>query len=238
MDPLSIALAVAVVLLSIVFFLVKGRGSAPARPPAAAKAEAKVESFPNGPLLIVWGSQTGTAESFGNILAREARQRGFKATSVDMEDFEPDELREEDKAPVVFLMATHGEGEPPDNALAFFKYFNEPDREADELASLRFAAFGLGNTQYEEFCYMGKWIDERCAAFGATRLYELGLGDDDDDLEGDFEAWREGLWEALCPGGAVEVTTAPPPQFESKMLDGGEAGHRECAAHRFHRRLT
>ena len=221
MDPLPIALALVAVLLTVAFYLLKGRGGgAAASPPAAKAAEAKAESFPNGPLVIVWGSQTGTAEAFGNMLAREARQRGFKAKSVDMEDYEPDELREED-APVVFLMATHGEGEPTDNALAFYKYLNEPEREADELASLRFAAFALGNTQYEQFCYMGKWVDEKCAALGATRVYELGLGDDDDDLEGDFERWREGLWEALCPGGA-DVTTAPAPQFESKMLDGGK----------------
>ena len=221
MDPLAITLAIVVVLLSVAFLAMKGRGGgAPSGPPAAKAAEAKAESFPNGPLVIVWGSQTGTAENFGNMLAREARQRGFKAKSVDMEDYEPDELKEED-APVVFLMATHGEGEPTDNALTFFKYFNEPERGADELASLRFAAFALGNTQYEQFCYMGKWVDEKCAALGATRIYELGLGDDDDDLEGDFERWREGLWEALCPGGA-DVTTAPAPQFESKMLDGGK----------------
>jgi len=34
-------------------------------------------AFPRGPMLILWGSQTGTAEGFGNLLMREARQRGL-----------------------------------------------------------------------------------------------------------------------------------------------------------------
>ena len=37
--------------------------------------------YPNGKLIIMWGSQTGTAEGFGNTLMREARQRGYDAKS-------------------------------------------------------------------------------------------------------------------------------------------------------------
>ena len=201
-----------------------------ARPASAA--------FPRGPLVILWGSQTGTAEGFGNQLMREARMRGFDARSVDLEEYAPEKLADEDEAPVVFLMSTHGEGEPTDNARAFYRYFE--DERCDNLKSLRYAAFALGNTQYQHFCAMGKWVDATCAKLGATRLCELGLGNDDDDLEGDFEAWREVLWAALCPdllaNGAAAVASgggaaasaaspklaptlaAPPAQFDAERL--------------------
>lgn len=42
---------------------------------------------------------------------------------------------------------------------------------------------------------MGKWTQRSLVALGATAFIDLGLGDDDDDLEGDFENWRAGLWE-------------------------------------------
>ena len=129
-------------------------------------------AFPRGPMLILWGSQTGTAEGFGNQLMREARQRGYDARSVDLEDYAPEKLAEEDEAPVIFLMATHGEGEPTDNAVPFYKFFEE--ERCDNLKSVKFAVFGLGNRQYQHFCAMGKWMDAKASALGATRLYELG----------------------------------------------------------------
>ena len=85
---------------------------------------------------------------------------------------------------------------------------------------MRCATFALGNRQYEHFCYMGRWIDEKIASLGAGRIFELGEGDDDDNLEADFERWKATLWEALCPGGG-EITCAPTPQFECKMLPKG-----------------
>ena len=85
---------------------------------------------------------------------------------------------------------------------------------------MRCATFALGNRQYEHFCYMGRWMDARLVAYGATRLCALGEGDDDDNLEADFERWKATLWEALCPGGG-EITCAPTPQFECKMLPKG-----------------
>lgn len=112
-ELLGFFLAIFAVLFTVLVLMSRKRSSSTATsaatPTAAEKKKvAKVDEFPNGPLVILWGSQTGTAEGFGKTLAREARQHGFKARSIDLEDYEPDELAEEE-APVVFLMATHGE---------------------------------------------------------------------------------------------------------------------------------
>ena len=94
-------------------------------------------------------------------------------------------LQEEDQAPVILLMATHGEGEPTDNAVEFYKWANDKERDEERpFGGLRYAVFALGNTQYEHFCYMGKWVDEKMRALGATCVHELGLGDDDANLGG------------------------------------------------------
>ena len=153
--------------------------------------------YPRGPLLILWGSQTGTAEGFGNELMREARQRGWNAKSVDLEEVSGEDL-ESEAAPVVLLMATHGEGEPTDNAVEFYKWANDKERDEERpFGGLRYAVFALGNTQYEHFCYMGRWAHRRLAELGATPVCDLGEGDDDDDILNDFELWMEGLWPAL-----------------------------------------
>eukprot|EP00965_Chrysotila_dentata_P209446 6185301-Pleurochrysis_carterae.AAC.3 len=58
----------------------------------ASTVAASAASAPKGPLLILWGSQTGTAEGFASVLSREARQRGFAPRSIDLEDYDADDL--------------------------------------------------------------------------------------------------------------------------------------------------
>jgi sulfite reductase alpha subunit-like flavoprotein len=142
-DVLSVLVAMLLVLLIALIFRRGGSAAAPttASSTALPTASKAVHNYPRGPLLILWGSQTGTAEQFGNDLAREARQRGYDARSVDLEELVPEELASQ-IAPVVFLMSTHGEGEPTDNAIPFYTWANDTIRDAQELASLRFAVFG------------------------------------------------------------------------------------------------
>ena len=219
-DVLSILLALAAILGTVLVFLLM-RKSTPASNGSTAKSKKgrgarTSKEYPRGPLLILWGSQTGTAEGFGNELMREARRRGYNAKSVDLEEYTGDQLSEE-KAPCVFLMATNGEGEPTDNAMEFYSWANDEDPSAEALSALRFAVFGLGNTQYEHFCFMGKWCHRRLQELGATALCAAGEGNDDEDIRADFEAWCAKLWPALAGGaddGAAD-TTMSEPSFEA-----------------------
>ena len=58
------------------------------------------------------------------------------------------------------------------------------------LRDVDYAVFGLGNRQYEHYNNMGRFVDASLGMCGARRVAALGLGDDDDDLEGDFETWK------------------------------------------------
>lgn len=52
--------------------------------------------------------------------------------------------------------------------------------------------------QYVNFNSVGKAIDKQLERLGATRVYARGEGDDDQNIEEDFEQWQEnGLWPAL-----------------------------------------
>ncbi|KAL2641396.1 hypothetical protein R1flu_008983 [Riccia fluitans] len=44
---------------------------------------------------------------------------------------------------------------------------------------------------------VGKVVDERLSVFGAKRLVELGLGEDNKYQDADFYAWKERLWPIL-----------------------------------------
>jgi len=73
---------------------------------------------------------------------------------------------------------------------------------------------------------MGKWVDARLSALGARRLAPLGLGDDDGDIDADFESWRAFLWAALCgrsdqaDGQEEAEEEAPAPSYVAVVAGG------------------
>ena len=47
------------------------------------------------------------------------------------------------------------------------------------MVSCILQVFGLGNKTYEHYNAMGRFVDKRLEELGATRVFELGEGDDD-----------------------------------------------------------
>lgn len=150
---------------------------------------------------IYFGSQTGTAEGFAKETAKAISRLGYAGKVVDLEDFDPEELGNTKLA--LFYCATYGEGDAPDNALEFCSWLKDEKCSLDKaeegcLSGLEFAVFGLGNTQYEHYNAMGKLIQKRLAELSGKPMYQYGEGDDDRDIEEDFETWHEGLLEVLA----------------------------------------
>jgi NADPH-ferrihemoprotein reductase len=113
-----------------------------------------------------------------------------------MEEFDPDDFKRHKC--VVLVVATYGEGDPTDNSIEFFKWLQDSDLPDDTLAGMNFTVFGLGNRQYVNFNACARAADKHMERIGAHRIYAKGEGDDDQNLEEDFEVWREGgLWPAL-----------------------------------------
>jgi len=117
----------------------------------------------------------------------------------------PTEKTEDNVRPrAIILAATYGEGEPTDNATELVNAMKEimevnknPSPQTAMLKNLDYCVFGLGNTEYEIFNAMGKFFDSSLEVLGGTRILKLGVGDDSDDLEGDFEKWKDLLWTTL-----------------------------------------
>lgn len=179
-------------------------------------------------IVVYFGSQTGTAESFAQILVAEGRRHGFRMRVVDLEDFSAEEMLETGKA--IFLVATYGDGEPTDNAAEFATWLDNKGDElpSDYLATLNFAVFGLGNKQYDHYNFMGRTTDRGLEKLRGQRMYVYGEGDDDNQLEEDFEAWKEGLWDSLVAqfggkGGVDGVDKAADIPFSVKVLADDEA---------------
>ena len=122
-------------------------------------------------MKIFFGSQSGTAEGFAFEMEKEAKQFGFNAKAIDLEDYDAENLCNEELC--IFLVATYGEGEPTDNAQEFYNWLTSDDRFEVELNSVQFAVFGLGNSQYEFFNAMGKQFDSLLTKHGTYALHTM-----------------------------------------------------------------
>ena len=182
-------------------------------------------------LVVFYGSQTGTAEEFAGRLAKEGARYGLKGIVADPEEENMEDLQQlaeldSELGPciAVFMMATYGEGDPTDNAMEFNEKLTNDEM---DLAGMKFSVFGLGNKTYEHFNKMGKFVDSRLEELGAKRVYELGVGDDDANLEDDFITWKEAFWAAVCVEFKIEASSEEfnTRQYEHKVLGEGDFKH-------------
>ena len=142
-------------------------------------------------LNVLFGSQSGNAESIAKRLAKEAKKQGYEATISALEKATPAALAQEKCALIV--TSTWGEGDPPDNAVQFWEQLKaENDL---KLAGLNYSVLALGDTNYQHFCGFGKTLDSRLEALGAKRI--LDRVDCNVDFEAGAARWQTGIFEAL-----------------------------------------
>ncbi|MCK0163807.1 assimilatory sulfite reductase (NADPH) flavoprotein subunit [Marinobacter sp. S6332] len=167
-------------------------------------ADAENASQPVAPeLTILFGSQTGNTEELAQQLAARAADKGVSSKVLDMADYKPKQLKSEQYLAV--LASTHGEGDPPDNALDFHEFLY--GKKAPKLEGLRYSVLSLGDSSYEHFCKTGQDFDSKLAALGATALAERV--DCDVDYEDLAEDWINRVLETIVSeAGASQPTAA------------------------------
>ncbi|KAJ3375484.1 hypothetical protein GGF31_004603 [Allomyces arbusculus] len=147
-------------------------------------------------LAILYGSQTGNAESIARGLHDTAVARGFDSSVHCLNDHAAAHL---DQVPcVLFITSSTGDGEPPDNANLFFRALRKlKGGDKGPWPGIKYALLGLGDTNYSNFCGAAKRLEKRVSDLGATRFYASAFADDATGLEETIDPWVEGLWPVL-----------------------------------------
>lgn len=149
-------------------------------------------------IIVFFGSQTGTAEEYSQRLSKNSRLYGLKTLVADPEEIDMNDLvrlKEIPNAVAVFIVATYGEGDPTDNAQEMYDFLQQGQC---DLEGINYAVFGLGNKTYEHYNEVGKYFDKRLDELNGRRLIDLGLGDDDTNIEEDFVTWMDKFWPVVC----------------------------------------
>jgi cytochrome P450/NADPH-cytochrome P450 reductase len=160
-------------------------GTATAAPDAVAAPRARTRPGHNTPLLVLYGSNLGTAEELATRVADLAEVNGFATRLAPLDDY-VGKLPEQ--GGVLIFCASYN-GAAPDNATRFVKWLGE-DLPKNAFGKVRYAVFGCGNSDWAAtYQSIPRFIDEQMAARGGRSVYGRGEGDARSDLDGQFEQW-------------------------------------------------
>lgn len=148
---------------------------------------------------ILYGTQTGNAESVADDTAATARTHGLTPVVKSMDEIEIDQLAAMEY--LLIITSTYGEGEMPDNAQLLWDQVSADS--APKMESLRFSILALGDTSYDEYCKAGIDWDNRLVELGAERIYDRM--DCDVDFEDAAEKWITSVIPMMAEGAAVAI---------------------------------
>ncbi|PAV76443.1 hypothetical protein WR25_11607 isoform E [Diploscapter pachys] len=163
-------------------------------------------------LLILYGSETGTAQDVGESLRREALMRNLTVRLISMDEYDLhvskflitvmvilkfQSLPNEKAA--LLVCSTTGQGEMPPNMRSFWRSMLRKSIPNDFLTNTHAAVLGLGDSSYQKFNFAGKRLFRRLEQLGARMLTQLGLADDQHEIgiDGALIPWKEAVWMRL-----------------------------------------
>jgi sulfite reductase (NADPH) flavoprotein alpha-component len=169
--------------------------------------------------LIIYGTETGNSKKVASNLLASFKKDKIQAKAVDVFQFDVSKLEKESL--VLFVMSTQGEGEFPQNAVAFYEKLKASEASLNKVS---FAVLGLGDSSYPLFCNAGLLLDEVLAEKGAKRL--LPLVKADVDYADAVTNWESDLKKVFQNQSAEPVAAKSAPAVSHKKNYTGVISHK------------
>lgn len=141
------------------------------------------------PLLVLYGSNMGTAEGIARELAETARGYGVKSEVAALDD----RINNLPTEGAVLIVTSSYNGKPPKNARKFVQWLEQ--LEPGRLKGVHYAVFGCGDRNWANtYQDVPRFIDEQLAAKGASRFSQRGEADVSTDFEQQLKEWKKLMW--------------------------------------------
>mmetsp|Transcript_15661 Transcript_15661/g.14176 ORF Transcript_15661/g.14176 Transcript_15661/m.14176 type:complete len:718 (-) Transcript_15661:928-3081(-) len=140
-------------------------------------------------IYIVYGSQTGNSEYIAKDLSSKLNDLNIVNTCGILNTIKKVDLRNSAKL-LIIICSTTGNGDCPENADLWWRSIKIRSAAKDTFQDIPYHVLGLGDTNYDKFCYIGKSIDKRLNELGGKRFLELCCADEAVGLDEVIESWK------------------------------------------------
>ncbi|WP_433753394.1 bifunctional cytochrome P450/NADPH--P450 reductase [Paenibacillus amylolyticus] len=148
-----------------------------------------VEADSNPSLLVLYGSNLGTAEGIARELAEKGRSYGIPSAAASLNEW----VGRLPRQGVVLIVTASYNGKPPQNAKAFVDWLK--GAESEEARDVNYAVLGCGDRSWSgTYQSIPRLMDEKLEELGGKRLLSRGEADAGGDMEKQVEAWQHMLW--------------------------------------------
>ena len=182
-----------------------------------------------GPVVLLYGSQTGTAQDLAESLRRRLSGRGVRSLCYGVDELPSDSFAAllRSSAGVLWVVATAGDGEAPSNMKSNWRWLRRRSLPATLFGGVPMSVFGLGDSSYAKFNAAARRLATRLSQLGAATFGDaplLSMGNDQaaQGVYGAFEEWCGRLFPGLRaapadpqPLSRFVIGGAAPPSFEA-----------------------
>jgi sulfite reductase alpha subunit-like flavoprotein len=141
--------------------------------------------------LVLYGTETGTAQDLAEEVGRTLERSHFDTNILGLNDVDHHQLHA--YTLTVFVVATTGQGDFPDNARRFWTSLLRRKLSSATLNGIDYAMVGLGDSSYPKFNWAARKLEKRITQLGAMAIIESCEADEqgDEGTDGAFLAWLQ-----------------------------------------------
>lgn len=115
--------------------------------------------------LVTYASQSGAAQGMAQQQADALIKAGYQVSLAALNQLQPEQLSRHGRT--IVIASSWGDGEPPDNAAAFW---HQARQQQPDLQHMSYALLALGDSQYAAFCGFARQLDGWLQSCGARAM--------------------------------------------------------------------
>ncbi|KAL9082087.1 MAG: hypothetical protein Q9159_006736 [Coniocarpon cinnabarinum] len=176
--------------------------------------------------LVVYGSESGTAQDAAEEIGRVTKRLRFRTSVTELDMVNLNDFVKFDV--VILAVSTTGQGDVPTNARSFWKKLRSSKLKTGVLSRVCFTSFGIGDSSYPNFNWASRKLSNRLLQLSAHCFCERGESDEQhiEGVDGLFIPWLTTLHDSLLqqfplPAGQTVISDEDllMPEWKLQMVD-------------------